>query len=198
VTRRRFGKLTVLSRATGMVANHRSWLCVCDCGETVTHRANRLLSGHVKSCGCFKGTSEAVPHTHGMSKSAEYRTWRHMINRCYREKDREYPQYGGRGIKVCDQWRQSFEAFFADMGHRPSAGHSIDRIDNNGNYEPGNCRWATRAEQCRNRRSNVLIEHDGQRKTVIEWSESTGLSYMTIYKRHKRGITPEMGLFANG
>jgi hypothetical protein len=130
-----------------------------------------------------------------MSDTTEYRIWRHMLNRCYREADTDYHRWGGRGITVCDRWRYSFEMFFADMGERPSPKHSIDRMNNDGNYEPSNCRWATSSEQCRNRSSNVRVEHDGQSRTIIEWSEETGLSYMTIYKRLKRGITPDGGLF---
>lgn len=195
ITGQRFGRLTVLGRAPGLLKHHRSWECRCDCGQIITHRLNRLLTGHSKSCGCLKSAPNLANATHNMRNTAEYRAYRNMLSRCYYRNTREYARYGGRGIAVCDRWREGFENFFADMGLKPTDQHSLDRIDNDGNYEPSNCRWATRSEQCRNRRSNVIIEYAGRSRSIIEWSEETGLSWATIHKRLRRGISPEGGLF---
>ncbi len=114
--------------------------------------------------------------------SPTHLVWQHMMSRCNYEKNIRWPNYGGRGIKICWRWH-IFRNFLADMGERPSREHSIDRIDNNGDYEPGNCRWATRKEQCRNRKSNRIIEFQGQRLTLAEWSERTGIKSFTIAAR---------------
>jgi hypothetical protein len=120
----------------------------------------------------------------------EYRAWRAMLNRCYREKDISYHRYGGRGVTVCDAWRKDFVAFLNEVGMSPSPEHSIDRFpDNNGNYEPGNVRWATRKEQDRNRRSSHTLTIDGVTKTIVEWCEASGLKHTTISRRLERGET---------
>lgn len=125
-----------------------------------------------------------------MSESAEYNVWELMRARCYRPTNRAYPRYGGRGITICDRWRHDFAAFFADMGPRPSASHEIDRIDNDGPYAPGNCRWATCTTQSNNRRSNVRYEFNGRSLTIAEWSRETGLSVMTLHLRIRRRKWP--------
>jgi len=127
---------------------------------------------------------------HGMSKTTEYRIWTAMIQRCHNKKTPSYRSYGKRGIQVCDSWRKSFLAFFADMGPRP-AGLSLDRINNDGNYEPANCRWATKHEQARNRRDNVRITLNGATKSPDQWSAELGLSAHTISRRRKEGYSPE-------
>lgn len=114
-----------------------------------------------------------------------------MKERCYVTTDKRYGDYGGRGIRVCERWLNSFEKFFADMGERPSQRHTIDRKNNNGNYEPGNCRWATRAEQNRNQRRNVIVEHDGKRLCVAEWAELAGISADVLRNRLNRGWSIE-------
>jgi hypothetical protein len=119
---------------------------------------------------------------HGLSKSPEYLVWGTMISRCTNPKVEKYPQYGGRGIKVCDRWL-SFLNFISDLGHRPSAKHSLERKDNNGDYCPSNCRWATRKEQGRNRRTNHIIEAGGLKATLVEWSEVTGISEANLKNR---------------
>ncbi len=123
------------------------------------------------------------------SRTAEYRAWEHMKNRCYRPTVPGYKNYGGRGIRVCDRWLGEDGAanFLADMGPRPSAKHSVDRIDNDGDYTPENCRWATRAEQSRNRRRNVMLTHDGLTMCVADWADRLGIKRATLQIRVRRG-----------
>lgn len=131
-------------------------------------------------------------YSHGMAKSKVYAVWCGMIKRCFNEKDSNYPIYGARGIKVCDEWLK-FENFFNDMGNRPE-GMSIDRIDVNGDYNKSNCKWSTRKEQARNTRTNRFIEFNGDNKCLMEWSEVTGISVGTIWYRLNSGWTIEKTL----
>lgn len=150
---KKFGRWTVIDRDTSKKHKKSMWNCVCECGEKRVVQGYNLSSGSSRSCGCL--SSDTAKHnnsTHGLSNTKEYATWERMIQRCENESHRDYNDWGGRGIRVCSQWRLSFETFLEDMGHRPSDSHSIDRIDNDGNYEPSNCRWATKSQQIRNRR----------------------------------------------
>lgn len=186
-----FGRLTVLDDGVRLVGKGgKYYFCVCDCGTKKLVRGDHLKLGRVKSCGCFNRDRQAALHTkHGQNKrgrtTAIYKIWQGMQNRCFNKNDVAYVNYGGRGITVCDRWRL-FEKFYADMGD-PPAGKSIDRINNNGNYEPGNCRWATRTEQNRNKRGLVLLTIDGKTASVAEWAESSGLTDAGIRSRIKRG-----------
>lgn len=131
-----------------------------------------------QKCSLFK---------HGLCYTKEWKIWIDMRRRCNDTKHHAYSRYGGRGIKVCDAWQNSFATFYADMGPRPTPEHSLDREDNNGGYSPSNCRWATHIEQANNKRNNVILEHDGQRLSMYAWARITGLTPQTIWKRIKRG-----------
>lgn len=164
------------------------WVCACNCGREVRVRGHSLQSGDTKSCGCFAKAQTALRSTtHGMSKTAIYRTWRCMLSRCYYVKDKCYNIYGGRGVVVCNRWKDSFENFYADMGDRPSNRHSLDRIDSNGNYCPENCRWATPIEQANNRRNTIRVCIDGVSKSLVDWAEFYGTRLDTIITRIHRG-----------
>ena len=136
--------------------------------------------------------SEMIWHGHARKgdQSPEYRVWAGMLTRCYNENNKTYCRYGGRGITVCDRWRNSFLAFLEDMGPRPSLKHTLDRIDNNGNYEPGNCRWATMIEQARNKSTSLWLELGGVSRPAMEWCELAGTDYHAFYWRYENGWPP--------
>lgn len=133
---------------------------------------------------------------HGLVNSPEYKTWAMMLVRCRNKNNHAYPRYGGRGIKVCKRW-ESFENFYADVGAKPSPKHSLDRIDNNGNYEPSNCRWATMLEQGRNKRNNAMLTLNGVTKCISEWADITGIKRRTIHARISYGWPVEKVLTAS-
>lgn len=186
-TGKRYGRIVVIRLIESRPRGLSLWLCRCNCGTVLNLTSKRLSNKAIESCGCKKiEVVSALKNrlTHGMVGTPEYRSWQHMKERCLNKKSKSYPAYGGRGIKICQEWIDSFEAFLKSVGNRPSTRHSIDRFpDNNGNYEPGNVRWATASEQARNRRTNNIIELNGQQKTLAEWSESTGISVYTIMSR---------------
>lgn len=152
----RFGSLVVVRSAGHRRRGVRLWACRCDCGSSSIVATSDLRSGHTTSCGCVQRRRAAVVglrnRRHGLTRSPEYRAWANMIDRCENPSNARFADWGGRGITVCPRWRASFEAFLSDVGLRPSPSHSLDREDNEGIYEPGNCRWATAAQQVANRR----------------------------------------------
>jgi hypothetical protein len=194
-TGKRYGRLTAIRRDFDNEKTGTFWVCRCDCGNEKTVNAANLQKGRTLSCGCLQRerTSQAsMKHgcTSGHKKTAEYTTWRSMLNRCEREDLQSFSRYGGRGIRVCERWH-SFEAFLADMGLRPSSQHQLDRIDGDGNYEPGNVRWVTAKENCRNKSNNRLVEYSGVTKPLISWCEELQLHYTKTLKRLNRGKAPE-------
>jgi hypothetical protein len=182
---KRFGKL----KATGEVVSsggRKKWLCQCDCGKSTYVMTNHLVSGHTKSCGCQRGITHRKYGEFATRESREYVTWLKIKNRCYNPDYHNFKFYGGRGIKMCDEWLD-FSNFLSDMGNKPTPNHSIDRIDNNGDYCPTNCRWADAITQANNKSSNVLLGLDGVEKPLSLWARQKGISRSTILKRIKLG-----------
>jgi hypothetical protein len=184
----KFGRWTIKKFLYETKHRDKYYLCVCDCGTEKEVNLKSMKRGLSTSCGCRRSevtTVRSIRHGHSkrINKSSEYRAWCNIRNRCLNHNVKSYKDYGGRGIKVCDAWLNSFENFLKDMGEKPSEKHTIDRIDVNGNYEPSNCRWATTVEQSRNKRNTVLISYDGKSLTLSEWSELTGVKRSTLSMR---------------
>lgn len=158
LTGRQFGRLTVL-RYAGSVNRKTRWECVCSCGVIKNITYQNLMRGHTKSCGCLHIDELKARTKHGGRHTTEYNAWCGMRQRCTNPRTVRWKDYGGRGIKVCAEWMHDFAAFLRDVGHRPSSDHTLDRINNDGNYEPGNVRWATRSEQSINRRPFVILKN---------------------------------------
>lgn len=174
----------------------RLWRVRCHgCGRVVEWNSTKLQRN--KSCGCLRAAAIGAAHRKydGPGSSApEYRVWIHMLRRCHDPDAAKFPDYGGRGIAVCAAWRRSYAAFLADVGSRPSPQHQIEREDNDGHYEPGNVRWATRKEQARNKRCTVYLEYAGQRASLPEWAERSKLDLELLRGRLKAGWTTERAL----
>jgi len=184
-----FNRLTVISFSHSDPSNGgRKWNCLCLCGKTTIVFAARLRSGETGSCGCL-GAERRLQSTktHGRSQTPEAYIWVGIRGRCLNPDHKDYPNYGGRGITISDDWRDSLEAFYKDMGPRPSKRHSIDRIDNTKGYSKDNCRWATHLIQNRNTRKNVYITRDGVTKCLAEWAQIHELLPKTVHHRIKRG-----------
>jgi hypothetical protein len=166
----------------GVKSRRRMLIAKCDCGQQVRIRSQRFFSGLIKSCGCVTSARR-----HGYKHHPLYACWLSMIRRCTKTSHRQYQNYGARGIRVCDRWLNSPGSFIEDMWPTYRPGLSIERIDNNGNYAPENCKWADNFEQQRNRRNNVYLVFRGERKTISEWSRVTGLHRASIKDRLDRG-----------
>lgn len=197
-----YGRLTVIGEElVNKPYQGTWWICSCSCGNTKTISAMQLRQGTTKSCGCFRhevATTKGygfIKVKHHMTNSHEYSSWGSMIQRCENANHAAFKNYGGRGVKICKEWRNSFETFLKDMGPRPSLKHSLDRFPNNdGNYEPGNCRWATIAEQHLNRRDNRLVTFENETKTLSEWAVSKNIPFDVLAKRIEAGWDVEKAL----
>lgn len=180
----KFNKLLVVKETEQRECGNIVWECLCECGKTTYASGTSIKRGNKKSCGCLhKESMQKLMSTHGKSKTAEYRSWCSMINRCSNKNSDDYKDYGGRGIKVCDRWRNDFTEFLKDMGERPSKLHSIDRIDVDGDYDPTNCRWDDKKEQAENRRNNLYYEYKGEILSINEWANKYNMSPKLLYAR---------------
>jgi hypothetical protein len=187
---RRFGRLAVLSQAPS-IAGRAAWKCQCDCGNVAVVRGKSLRQGGTTSCGCAQRASVVVRnHRHGFVGTKEYRAWKHIKGRCLTETDAAYQNYGARGITLAPEWIDNFEAFLAHIGAAPSAEMTVERIDNDRGYEPGNVRWATRHEQARNTRRNVRIELDGTDMVLADACAALGVNYKRAQALVQRGGNP--------
>lgn len=188
LTGQRFGLLTVRERAGVAREKKAAWLCDCDCGGTRIVCSRELRNGQTRSCGCIRrATAGALNRTHGKCKTREYNSWMAAQMRCYNPKAYKFSDYGGRGIVMCDEWRKSFVQFLQDMGNCP-AGHTLDRINSDGNYEAGNCRWATYSTQTNNRRVTVHVFVNGERMTARDASSRFGLRFNTVRKYREQSV----------
>lgn len=188
-----YGRLTLLKHAPrGKQLRHVHWWCRCTCGTVKIIAQTSMRQGLTLSCGCHRRELNALLHrTHGQAGTPLYHIWQLMVRRCYKPGAQNYLRYGGRGIRVCARWRHSFAAFASDMAPRPSPQHSIERINNEGHYEPGNCTWATRREQGANKRNNVWVTYKGQRRRLVHWADSLRVHPAFLRNRLKRGWTVE-------
>lgn len=195
----KYGKVLVVSFAKRS-GKHYYWNCICDCGEESIIRSDALMI--LKSCGCVNNGQQILTKrflSHGECDSREYQIWENMKARCYNKHNVNYKNYGGRGISVCDRWKNSFGAFLEDMGRRPSDLHSLDRYpDVDGDYEKSNCRWATKSEQCRCKRNNVWIEHNGVKMVITDWAKDLSVSPPALkYRINRYGVNATMNHYIN-
>lgn len=180
---KKYGMLTPLRIAGRSKGGLLMYECLCDCGNIKNIGSRYLTEGKTVSCGCKRARSLC------MGNSPTYKSWISAKQRCYNPNNHNYPNYGGRGIKMCDRWIESFVAFLEDMGERPSKEHTLDRIDVNGDYEPSNCRWATHHTQSNNRRDNVFLDVNNERLTVSEFSVKYNINRSSVAYELKRGLS---------
>ena len=181
--------ITVVMRA-GNQAGKPAWKCVCRCGAPFTTNSGPLRRGKAAGCAqCAKAARIGFATKHGDLGSPEYVSYSAMKGRCGNPSDQRYSRYGGRGIKVCERWLDSYANFLEDMGRKPTRKHTLERIDLNGNYEPANCVWATLSEQANNRSNNTRIEISGRTQTMTQWARESGVNRTVILRRMKRGLS---------
>ena len=191
----RFGNLQIIKLVGTEKDKGAIWFCKCDCGKTTKVVAKNLKSNHTKSCGCLRRISTVKKNTkHNESGSRLYGIWLGMKKRCTNKNEKSYIDYGGRGITVCDEWRQytTFRGWALSNGYKDDL--TIERIDVNGNYEPKNCTWIPNSEQPKNQRNSKKMEVDGIVKTIKEWAILYNVKYTTLYSRIKKGWKPEIAL----
>jgi hypothetical protein len=188
---RTFGLLTVVAQSERRVSKSIMWLCRCACGSESLVRGSSPLQGTIRSCGCGISMAARVPRTHGLTRSFLYPRWRGIKGRCLNPNHKAYGNYGGRGIKICEEWKSSFRSFWDDVSPTYFIGAELERIDNNGHYEPTNTKWVDHQTQNRNKRTNHIVTINGTPKTLIEWSEMSGIKANTILTRMRRGWPPE-------
>ena len=192
-TGQRYGRLVVLGQAGRSNQGQALWRCLCDCGRETTCLSDNLGKGHTKSCGCLKAELLAAGQpSHGLSHTKAYATFCSAKERCQNPNNKRWPDYGGRGIQFL---YPGIEALIADIGHPPSDSHTIERIDNEGHYEPGNCCWATQEEQANNKRNSRKITYQGRTQTIAQWAREVGLSTITLWMRlYRYGWSVEKAL----
>lgn len=193
----KFGRLTVIGFTYSSDRHKWAWVCRCDCGTEITAWPYLIKNGHTSSCGCLqKDRARAGNTIHGKTYTRLYSIYNGMKSRCFNSNQEAYKDYGGRGITICEEWLSSFESFYDwAITHGYQDGLSIDRIDNDGNYEPSNCRWATRPAQQRNTSRTNLITIDGRSQSLTDWAKERGLNYHTVsYRIHQKGMSPEQAL----
>lgn len=179
----RYGRLEILESVKG------GWLSRCDCGNLTIVKGTQLRRGQVVSCGCYhRQRQREVPMLHGLNGSPTHISWTNMRQRCTNPANPSWPNYGGRGIRICQRW-STFENFYTDMGDRPP-GMTLERINNDGNYEPSNCRWASRPEQSVNKQDTIRIHYDGRSQSLSEWCKELNINYWTAHARIRRGHSP--------
>lgn len=204
LTGKQFGRLTVIERAPDHITpsgrRYVKWRCLCDCGNASDVMADNLLQGRTVSCGCHNKQQAKDNHlSHGESKTHLYGVWQAIKRRCYNPSDSHYEDYGGRGIRMCDEWKNSYNNFrewalisgYCELPHHRC---TIDRMNNNGNYEPSNCRWVDGVAQANNRRSNRRFTYNGETHNIKEWSELYGIPYKTLHNRLYVGWSIERAL----
>jgi len=210
LSNQRFGRLIALfpgSHPASVRARDKYWVCICDCGNRTFVAAKSLKNGHTSSCGCLqkeraaqacKQSHTSHGHTRGNKTTKEYRAWTGVITRCENHNIPSFSYYGGRGIVVHPPWRESFESFLADVGPAPSSSHSLDRVDVEGGYVPGNVRWATQQEQSRNRRDRKQITYKGKTQFLSDWSKDLSIHLGTLHSRlYKYGWTVDRAFTVN-
>lgn len=188
LTGTRFGRLVVTGRGVTKPRGKIYWTCLCECGRVKQIRGDHLKNGLIVSCGCFQDESRIITHTtHGYTGTSLYAVYNTMLARCENPNHSQFPVYGGRGISVCEEWKNSFDSFLEwALAAGYEEGLSIDRRDNDGNYEPSNCRWVTSKVQANNKSNNHFITYKGETHTIAEWAEITGISQYTISQRIRK------------